>query len=83
MIVPCWRGPAQAVPEPLLATLRAAHGSGSRVVSICGGAHVLAAAGLLAGRRATTHWHYAEDFAKRFRTCACSPTSCTWTRGTS
>ncbi len=66
IIVPGWRGPAQAVPEPLLAAIRAAHRAGSRVVSICGGAYVLAAAGLLAGRRATTHWHYGEDFARRF-----------------
>ncbi len=66
IIVPGWRGPAEAVPEPLLTALRNAHHAGSRIVSICGGAYVLAAAGLLAGRRATTHWHYGEDFARRF-----------------
>ncbi len=66
IIMAGWRGPTQAVPEPLLASLRIAHSAGSRIVSICGGAYVLAAAGLLAGRRATTHWHYGEDFAKRF-----------------
>ena len=66
VIVPGWRGSAQGVPEPLSAALRAAHRNGSRVVSICGGAYVLAAAGLLSGRRATTHWHHSADFARRY-----------------
>ncbi|WP_422745538.1 GlxA family transcriptional regulator [Micromonospora sp. WMMD754] len=42
--------------------LRAAHARGARVMSICTGAFVLAAAGLLAGRPATTHWAYASRF---------------------
>ena len=37
-----------------------------RIVSICTGAYVLAAAGLLDGRRVTTHWHYADDLARRY-----------------
>lgn len=51
-------------PEPaeVLATIR----PGARIVSICTGAFVLAAAGLLDGRRATSHWSFAGDFRRLF-----------------
>jgi transcriptional regulator GlxA family with amidase domain len=52
-------------PEPL-AALREAKGRGARVASICTGAFVLAAAGLLDGRRAATHWRYAGLLAREF-----------------
>jgi len=52
-------------PEPL-AALRAAAQRGARIASICTGAFVLAAAGLLDGRRATTHWQWAEVLARQF-----------------
>jgi len=51
-------------PAPLLAALRAAVARGSRVLSVCTGAFVLAAAGLLDGRQCTTHWMYAADLAR-------------------
>ncbi|MGW0608146.1 GlxA family transcriptional regulator [Streptomyces sp. NPDC002640] len=53
-------------PPALMEALRAAHARGRRIVSLCSGAYVLAAAGLLDGRRATTHWMNAVDFAHRF-----------------
>jgi transcriptional regulator GlxA family with amidase domain len=52
-------------PEPVEA-LRAAAEGGARVASICTGAFVLAAAGLLDGRRATTHWRYAPLLTREF-----------------
>ncbi|MFB4281381.1 MULTISPECIES: helix-turn-helix domain-containing protein [unclassified Nonomuraea] len=56
------RGP---VSGPLVSALREAHGRGARMVSICSGAFALAAAGLLDGRAATTHWKYAELLQER------------------
>jgi len=59
-------------PEPL-AALRAAAQRGARVASICTGAFVLAAAGLLDGRRATTHWRYAGLLARAFPAVTVDP----------
>lgn len=66
IVVPGWRDADETPPEPLLKALRAAHARGARVCSICSGVFVLAHAGLLAGRRVTTHWRYAERLAQRF-----------------
>lgn len=57
----------QGDPSPALVdALVAAHERGARIVSFCSGAFVLAATGLLDGRRATTHWRYADLLARRF-----------------
>jgi AraC family transcriptional activator FtrA len=56
---------ADPAPE-VLDALRAAHARGARIISICSGAFALAAAGLLDGRRATTHWRYAAVLRARF-----------------
>ncbi|MFJ6674752.1 GlxA family transcriptional regulator [Actinosynnema sp. NPDC091369] len=54
-------------PDPvLLDALRTAHDRGARVASLCTGAFVLAAAGVLDGRVATTHWLHADDLARRY-----------------
>ncbi|NUT49765.1 MAG: helix-turn-helix domain-containing protein [Saccharothrix sp.] len=52
--------------EPVRDALRAAADRGARVMSICTGAFVLAAAGLLDGREATTHWAHADNFRRLF-----------------
>lgn len=66
IIVPSWRDHGERPPQALLDALLAAHQRGAQIVGLCLGAYVLAACGLLAGRRATTHWAYAQDFAQRY-----------------
>ena len=66
IIVPSWRDPAERPPEALLKALGAAHRRGAKIVGLCLGAFVLAEAGLLKGRSATTHWSSAAEFARRF-----------------
>lgn len=66
VIVPGWRGADTPVPEALCEQLRDAHRRGCRIISICSGVFVLAAAGLLDGRNATTHWRYLETLQQRF-----------------
>lgn len=66
VVVPAWRSITSPPPEDALDALRRAHEEGARIVGLCTGAFVLAAAGLLDGRPATTHWMYAPTLAKRY-----------------
>lgn len=66
IIVPGWRGAQMPIPETLCQALRQAHQRGCRIMSICSGVFVLAAAGLLNGRKATTHWRYTDLLRQRY-----------------
>ncbi|HVI54907.1 MAG TPA: transcriptional regulator FtrA [Luteibacter sp.] len=66
IIVPGWQGIDAPVPACVVAALRLAHARGARLLSICSGSFVLGATGLLDGRRATTHWRYADAMRTRF-----------------
>jgi AraC family transcriptional activator FtrA len=54
------------VPAEVFEALRLGHARGCRIMSLCTGAFVLAEAGLLQGRRATTHWTECDDLARRY-----------------
>src|SRR6266700_716274 len=66
VIIPNWRDPAEPPPLSLLEALRVAHDAGARIAGLCSGTFVLAAAGLLDGRPATTHWALAALLAQMY-----------------
>lgn len=68
IVIPGWKGVDTPVPQDLLVCLQRAHKRGARLASICSGAFVLAATGLLDGGPATTHWRYAPALRAQFPT---------------
>ncbi len=66
IVIPGWHDIEAPVPTALIRALRTAHKRGARLLSICSGAVVLAATGLLDGRRMTTHWRFAAQVQQRF-----------------
>jgi transcriptional regulator GlxA family with amidase domain len=66
VIVPGYEDLDAEVPGTVLTALRTAHGRGARIVSVCSGAFALAAAGLLDGRPATTHWQVSDRLRRQY-----------------
>ncbi len=73
IVVPGWRDIDAPIPQALIVSLQAAHARGARILSFCSGAFVLAAAGLLHGKRATTHWRYADALKERYPSIHVTP----------
>ncbi|WP_406326795.1 helix-turn-helix domain-containing protein [Streptomyces sp. NBC_00203] len=73
VIVPGWADTDREPPPELVEAVRAAHAAGARVASLCTGAFVLGAAGLLDGRRATTHWAHTRELARRHPAATVDP----------
>jgi AraC family transcriptional activator FtrA len=66
IVIPGWREMDEPPPLALIRALQHGHRRGARLVSICSGVFVLAAAGLLDGKRAAAHWRHADRLAARF-----------------
>ncbi|MBK0002590.1 GlxA family transcriptional regulator [Erwinia sp. S38] len=66
IIVPYWPHPGERPSAALCQSLNEAWQRGARVVGLCLGTYVLAYAGLLDGKRASTHWEFEQDFSARF-----------------
>jgi transcriptional regulator GlxA family with amidase domain len=57
---------AGRLPDPMIEALQAAHARGALILSVCSGAFALGQAGLLDGRRCTTHWRYSAELARQY-----------------
>ncbi|MGW8369170.1 MAG: transcriptional regulator FtrA [Gammaproteobacteria bacterium] len=75
IVIPGWRDADERPPAALLKKVRNAYERGARICSICSGVFVLAEAGILNGKRATTHWRYVEKLASRYPEISVEPRS--------
>jgi len=66
VVIPGWKGTDVEPSAELIRALRAAYENGARLVTICSGVFVLAAAGILTNERVTTHWRYVDKLQKRY-----------------
>lgn len=73
IVVPGRHDVSRAVRDDVVVALKAAYGNGTRIASICSGAFTLAAAGILDGKRATTHWMAAQAFAAAYPSVRLDP----------
>lgn len=73
VVIPSVSDVAQPISPELVSAIRAADSRGARLVSICSGAFALAAAGVLDGRSATTHWIYVDLLRERYPAITIDP----------
>jgi AraC family transcriptional activator FtrA len=75
IVIPGWRDADESPTPALVRKVEKAYARGARICSICSGVFVLAAAGILDGKRATTHWRYVEKLASRYPSITVEPRS--------
>jgi len=75
IVIPGWRDSEETPPAELIRKLERAFERGARLCSICSGVFVLAAAGVLDGKRATTHWRYVDKLAEMYPRIEVEPQS--------
>jgi transcriptional regulator GlxA family with amidase domain len=73
IVIPAWSDIERVPPMEIVEALQRADERGARLLSVCSGAFVLGWAGVLDGRRCTTHWMYTDDLAARFPACQVDP----------
>ncbi len=83
VLAPIPRAQWGSVDERVLEVVRAAHARGAWLLSVCSGSFVIAASGVLDGKRATTHWRYADTLARMYPRIEVDPTCCTCSPATS
>ena len=66
LVIPSWNTQSDEIPEEIASGVLVFYQQGKRILSFCSGAFLLAKLGILNGRKATTHWLYAEKFKSTF-----------------